>query len=96
MSKKIRCFIFQCRDIPSADEDGASDAFISVWNQAGEDYTTKVIEDSLNPIYFETVEMLYDMADLDNAPPIVFNIWDKDAGIIDTKDYLGRSVIYLD
>ena len=33
-SKKIRCFIFQCRDIPSADEDGASDAYISVWNQA--------------------------------------------------------------
>ena len=39
--------------------------------------------------------MLYDMADIDNAPPIVFNIWDKDAGIIDTEDYLGRSVIYL-
>lgn len=95
MSKKVRCFIFQCKDIPSADEDGASDAFISVWNQEGKDYETKVIEDSLNPIYFETIELLYDMPDLENAPPIVFNVWDSDPGIIDSKDYLGRAVIYL-
>lgn len=57
---------------------------------------TKIIEDSLNPIYFETVELLYDMADIENAPPIVFNIWDRDSGIVDSDDYLGRSVIYLD
>ena len=31
-SWKIRCFIFQCKDIPSADSDGASDPYISVWN----------------------------------------------------------------
>ena len=95
--KKIRCFIFQCRDIPSADEDGTSDAYISVWNQEGKEMRTKVIEDSLNPIYFETIELQYDMADLDQAPPIVLNIWDRDAGVTDfTDDYLGRAVIYLD
>ena len=56
-----------------------------------------MIEDSLNPIYFETIEMLYDMADIESAPPIVFNIWDRDADLLDsTDDYLGRSVIYLD
>ena len=55
--KKIRCFIFQCRDIPSADEDGTSDAYISVWNQEGKELRTRVIEDSLNPIYFETIEL---------------------------------------
>ena len=97
MSKKIRCFIFQCRDIPSADEDGASDAYISVWNQEGAPFRTKTIEDSLNPIYFETVEMLYDMADMENAPPIVLNIWDTDEDWTDNSDdYLGRAVIYLD
>ena len=31
-NKKIRCFLFQCRNIPSADADGASDSFISVYN----------------------------------------------------------------
>lgn len=95
-TKKIRCFIFQCRDIPSADEDGSSDSYISVWNPEGEGYRTRMIEDSLNPIYFETIEMLYDMADLDTAPPIIFNIWDHDDDILDsTDDYLGRAVIYL-
>ena len=40
--------------------------------------------------------MLYDMADIDNAPPIVLNIWDNDADLLDsTDDYLGRAVIYL-
>ena len=95
-SKKIRCFIFQCRDIPSADEDGSSDSYISVWNPEGEQYKTKMIEDNLNPIYFDTIEMLYDMADLETAPPIVFNIWDHDADLLDSSDdFLGRAVIYL-
>ena len=95
-SKKIRCFIFQCRSIPSADADGSSDAYISVWNPEGEQYKTKMIEDSLNPIYFETIEMLYDMADLDTAPPIIFNIWDHDDDLTDfSDDFLGRAVIYL-
>jgi hypothetical protein len=31
-SWKIRCFLFQCKDIPSADSDGASDPYITVWN----------------------------------------------------------------
>lgn len=95
-SKKIRCFIFQCRGIPSADSDGSSDSYISVWNPEGEQYRTRTIEDSLNPIYFETIEMLYDMADLETAPPIIFNIWDHDADLFDSSDdFLGRSVIYL-
>ena len=55
-----------------------------------------MIEDSLNPIYFETIEMLYDMADLDTAPPIIFNIWDHDDDLLDSSDdFLGRAVIYL-
>lgn len=100
-SKKIRCFIFQCRGIPSADADGSSDSYITVWNPEGggknkEAYMTTIIEDSLNPIYLNTIEMLYDMADLETAPPIVFNIWDRDEDLLDsTDDYLGRAVIYL-
>lgn len=78
-SRKIRCFIFQCRDIPSADADGASDSFISLWNPDNKTaIKTQVIEDSLNPIYFETLEILYDLSDMDNAPPIVMDIWDRD------------------
>lgn len=54
-----------------------------------------MIEDNINPIYYETIEMLYDMADIDTSPPIVFNIWDRDANMLDSDDYLGRAVVYL-
>ena len=77
-SRKIRCYLFQCRDIPSADSDGSSDAYISVWNNEGIKLATQTIEDSLNPIYFETIELMYDMVDLSSAPPIILNIWDTD------------------
>jgi Ca2+-dependent lipid-binding protein len=76
-SYKIRCFIFQCRDIPSADADGSSDTFISLWNpDKNKEVKTRVIEDSTNPIFFETIEIVYDYADIESAPPIVMNIWD--------------------
>lgn len=39
-SFKIRCFIFQCRNIPSADTEGTSDAYITVWNPDGKQYQT--------------------------------------------------------
>ena len=31
-SWKIRCFIFQCKDVPAADSDGSSDPYVSLWN----------------------------------------------------------------
>jgi len=68
-----------------------------MWNP-DEEYKTAVIEDSLNPIYFETIEMLYDMADLKRylhvAPPIVLNLWDRD-GMLESDDFLGRCTIKL-
>jgi hypothetical protein len=96
-SRKIRAFIFQCRDIPSADADGGSDSFISLWNPDNKtELKTKTIEDSLNPIYFECLEMLYDMSDIDNCAPIVMNLWDKDENLLSTSfDYLGRCTVFL-
>jgi len=32
---------------------------------------------------------------MDDAPPIILNIWDKDTGAFDGDDFLGRSVIFL-
>ena len=32
-SYRIRLFIFQCRNIPSADDNGLTDCYIKVWNQ---------------------------------------------------------------
>jgi hypothetical protein len=56
---------------------------------------TSVIEDNINPIFFEAVELYYDYDTIHDAPPVVLNIWDKDEAILDTDDYLGRCVVYL-
>lgn len=93
-SWKIRCYIFQCKDIPAADSDGASDPYISIWNPDDKIIKTQVIEDNINPIFFEALELYYDFDVLDNAPPVVLNIWDKDE-LLDGDDYLGRCVVYL-
>ena len=40
-SKKIRCYLFQCKDLPAADEDGASDPMVVVYNTVDEDNNTE-------------------------------------------------------
>lgn len=40
-SKKIRCYLFQCKDLPAADEDGASDPLVVVFNTVDEDSNTE-------------------------------------------------------
>ena len=69
--------------------------------------TTKVIEDNLNPIFYEAIETNYDMPeppqqmdiefDGHNAPPIVLNLYDKDEDLLDLDgdDFLGRAMIKL-
>jgi len=101
-AKNIRIFLFQCADIPSADKDGVSDCFIEVWNPDNEKKRTVVVEDTLNPIYYETIDISYDMPKQEKNqshedwvkswPPIILNLFDQD---LDGVDYLGRSVIYL-
>lgn len=50
----------------------------------------------MNPIFFEALELYYDYDTLEiDAPPVVFNIWDKDDAILDADDYLGRCVVFL-
>jgi hypothetical protein len=48
----------------------------------------------VNPIFFEALELYYDYEELAHAPPVVFNIWDKDE-MLDGDDFLGRCVVYL-
>ena len=94
-SQKIRCFIFQCKDIPSADSDGASDPYITLWNPDNKEIKTQVVEDNVNPIFFEALELYYDYDNLADAPPVVLNLWDHDDALMDSDDFLGRCVVYL-
>ena len=82
--------------MPAADSDGRSDPFIKVWNPDEKKIWTRVIEDNVNPIFFEALEVYYDYDNLDDAPPVVLDIWDEDPGMLDSADYMGRCVVYLD
>lgn len=96
---QVRCFIFQCRDLPAADSDGSSDPFIQVFNTSGENVKTPVIEDNINPIFMEPLEIALDYLDakdMQDAPPIVMDVMDADEGFIsDSADFLGRCVVHL-
>ena len=94
---KVRCYIFQCKDLPSADTDGTSDPYISVWNPDNIEAKTDVVEDNLNPIYYQAVDVGYEFHKRDDAPPIILNLLDQDTGLLDaTDDFLGRAVIKLE
>lgn len=43
--------------MPAADSDGSSDPFIRIFNTTGENVSTAVIEDNVNPIFMEVKEV---------------------------------------
>ena len=54
-----------------------------------------MIHDNNNPIFFEALELVYDLENLKNAPPVILNIWDTDYGSASKDNYIGRAVIKL-
>ena len=54
---KVRAFVFQCRDLPAADSDGQSDPYLRIWDTDTTVKKTKIIEDNLNPLFYETLEL---------------------------------------
>lgn len=94
---KIRCYIYLCRDLPAADKSGTSDPYLKIWDTVPEDKKTSVVEDNCNPLYYETVELDYEVEnqeDLESYPPFIFDCYDHDDGLIDsTDDFMGRAII---
>jgi len=42
------------------------------------------------------LELPYDFIELKDAPPVIFNVFDKDKGLFsDSADFLGRATIFL-
>ena len=54
-----------------------------------------MIDNNLNPLFYETLEVFIECNSIEEMPPIVLNVWDKDYGIVDTNDFIGRAVIRL-
>lgn len=93
---KIRAYIYQCKDLPAADSNGTSDPYLKIWDMSENEKQTKVIDDNTNPLFFEVVELEYEvrkMNDLSGYPPFIIDLYDRDYGLLETDDYLGRAVI---
>ena len=94
---KIRAYIYQCRDLPAADSEGTSDPFVKVWDVNSKPKKTKVVEDNNNPLFYECIELDYEVDnvdDLESYPPFIFDIYDHDDGLLDsTPDFLCRAVV---
>ena len=43
--------------MPSADDDGQSDCFVVAWDTSEAPKKTVVVEDSNNPIFYQTLEL---------------------------------------
>lgn len=94
---KIRAYVYQCQDLPAADAEGTSDPFVVVWDTSKEKKKTKVVEDNCNPLFYDTLELEYevnDEKDLYSYPPFIFDVYDHDDGLFDsTPDFLGRAIV---
>ena len=69
--------------MPAADSDGTSDPYIKIWDLSERPKKTQVINDNLNPLYYEVLELEFEVRDTDDLssyPPFIFDLWDEDAG----------------
>jgi hypothetical protein len=66
-----------------------------LWNQDGFKIETKSIYDSINPVFYETKQFVYEYNTLEDAPPILLNLWDKN-NVISRDTYLGRAAIRIE
>lgn len=69
-----------------------------MWDLSGKDKKTRVIYDNVNPLFFQVIELEYEirdeMDDLYSYPPFIIDVFDHDDELFDsTPDYLGRAII---
>ena len=76
-NKKVRAYIFQCRDLPAADSEGTSDPFLEVID-TDTPQRTLVINDNLNPIYYQAIDLMYEANSLEELPPFIIDCYDED------------------
>ena len=76
-NKKVRAYVFQCRDLPAADSDGTSDPFLE-FVDCEKGHRTEVVNDNLNPIYYDCIEMVYEANTLEELPPFIIDCFDED------------------
>jgi Ca2+-dependent lipid-binding protein len=97
---KVRAYVYQARDLPAADAEGTSDPYIKIWDTtcSGKKFKrTEVVEDNCNPLFYECIELDYEVTnydDLNSYPPFIFDIFDHDDDLFDsTPDFMCRCIV---
>jgi C2 domain len=96
----VRAYIYQCKDLPSVDDDGLADPFVELWSPdndpSGKKQRTPTVEDNCNPMYFKTLDSLIKYETFESAPPIILNIWDEDNDLLSkNNEFIGRATIFM-
>ncbi|XP_078613873.1 dysferlin-like isoform X2 [Branchiostoma floridae x Branchiostoma japonicum] len=80
---ELHCYIYQARDLQSADRDGMDDPFLSVFFSC-RNQRTKVVKKTLNPVWDQTLVFkdlrIYGTPEsvAANPPPVVVQVYDHD------------------
>jgi hypothetical protein len=56
-----------------------------------------VIWDNVNPLFYQGIDAIYEANSVEELPPIIIDVFDKDESIIgsDSEDFLARALIYV-
>jgi hypothetical protein len=98
----IRVNIYQCKELPSSDDNGTSDPYVQIWSPFSPNdnetkmMRTRIVHDNCNPIFYNTVQSFYYAVHYDWSPPVVLDIYDNDSGTFSSDDFIGRAVVFLD
>lgn len=88
-----------CKDLPCVDSDGGADPYVTVYRTHGKNFKGCIINENLNPIFYETCELSVPYVSFDTAPPVLIDAWDVDSegafSMFDSDDFMGRAVIHL-
>ncbi len=75
----LRVYVYQARNLPASDANGLLDPYVKV-RFCGHKKKTRVQSETTSPMFYETLEF-HEMlpADLNYAPDIILQVWDKDS-----------------
>lgn len=98
---KVRAFIYQCKELPSADEDGLADPFVQVWDNVDKDESnpqykkTRTVNNTCDPMFYQVLDLDIEGQTVAQMPPFVFDIYDVDEGMVygQSTSYICRAVI---
>lgn len=71
---------------------------MEIWQPEKNRPRTATSCDTNNPIYYELKEFYVEKprnVSLEEAPPVILNIFDTDEGMFDSDDFMGRATVFL-